>query len=66
MGIHLLYCAHGNERNNTHDAINDIFVAIMRDADFHVGQKQLHALLSTTSIPLFNELTLCSQNLYIN
>jgi hypothetical protein len=44
MGIHLLRCVHGNERIGTHDAIHDTFVAIARDAGFHVGQKQLHVL----------------------
>jgi hypothetical protein len=36
-GIHLLHCAHGNERTWTYDIILDIFVAIMRDVGFHVG-----------------------------
>ncbi len=27
MGIHLICCAHGNERTGTHDAIHDTFVA---------------------------------------
>jgi hypothetical protein len=44
MGIHLLCCAYGNECIGIHDVIHDIFVAIARDASFHVGQKQLHAL----------------------
>jgi hypothetical protein len=48
MGIHLLRCAHGNECIGTHDAICNTFVAIARDVGFHVGQKQLHAFLSTT------------------
>jgi hypothetical protein len=38
----------GNEHIRTHDAIRDTFAAIAQDADFHVGQEQLHALLSTT------------------
>jgi hypothetical protein len=48
MGIHLLHCVHGNERIGTHDAIHDTFVAIARNVSFHMGQKQLHALPSTT------------------
>ncbi len=48
IGIHLLHCAHGNERTRTHDAICHTFVAITQDANFHVGQKQLHAFPSNT------------------
>jgi hypothetical protein len=48
MGIYLLRCAHDNECIGTHDAIHDLFATIMRDASFHVGQEQLHALPSTT------------------
>jgi hypothetical protein len=32
----------------THDTIRDTFVAIVRDASFHVGPKQLHAFPSNT------------------
>jgi hypothetical protein len=39
MGIHLLYCAHGNERMGSHDAVRDIFVSIAQDASFHVSLK---------------------------
>jgi hypothetical protein len=48
MGIHLLRCVHGNEHVGTQDAICDTFAAITRNVGFHVGQKQVHALLSTT------------------
>jgi hypothetical protein len=48
MGIHLLCCAHGNEHIGTHDAICNTFVIIVRNVGFHMGWKQLHALLSTT------------------
>jgi len=48
MGIHLLHYAHGNKHTRTHDVIHDTFVVIMRDAGFHVGQKKLHVLPSTT------------------
>jgi hypothetical protein len=48
MGIDFLRCVHDNAHIGTHDVIRDIFVTIARDADFHVGQEQLHALLSTT------------------
>jgi hypothetical protein len=48
MGIHLLCCVHGNECTGTHDAIRNTFVAITRDVGFHMGQKQLHVLPSTT------------------
>jgi len=51
MGIHLLRFVHGNEYIGTHDVICDIFVAIAWDATFHVGQEQLHALLSITFNP---------------
>jgi hypothetical protein len=45
MGIHFLCCVLGNERAKTHDAIHDIFAAIMWDVGFHVGREQLHVLL---------------------
>jgi len=48
MGIHLLHCVHGNKHTGTHDAIRNTFVAITRDVGFHMGQKQLHVLPSTT------------------
>jgi hypothetical protein len=48
MGVHLLLCVHDNECIGTHDAICNTFVAIAQDVSFHVGQKQLHALPSTT------------------
>ncbi len=48
MGIHFLCYAQGNERIGTHDAIHDTFATIVRDVGFHMGQEQLHALLSTT------------------
>jgi hypothetical protein len=48
MCIHLLCCAHGIERTKTHDAIHNTFATIVWDASFHMGQKQLHALPSTT------------------
>jgi hypothetical protein len=48
MGIHLLCCVHGNEHIGTHDAIQNTFAAIARNASFHVGQKQFYALLSIT------------------
>ncbi len=37
MGIHLLCCAHGNERTETHDAICDTFATIAQDVGFHLG-----------------------------
>ncbi len=48
MDIHLLCCAHGNERIGTHDVIRKIFVTIMQNVNFHMGQKELHVLLSIT------------------
>ncbi len=44
MGIHLLRYAHGEERTTLHDAL----VAIVRDARFHVSQKQTHVLPTPT------------------
>jgi hypothetical protein len=41
VDIHLLGCVYGNECTGTHDVVCDIFVG------FHMGRKQLHALLST-------------------
>jgi hypothetical protein len=57
--VHLLCCASGNECMGTHDAIQDTFAAITRDDDFHVGWKQL-CFFQPRSIPLIDELTLCS------
>jgi hypothetical protein len=48
MGIHLLHYVHGNEHIGTHDVIHNTFAAITWNVGFHVGWKQLHALLSTT------------------
>jgi hypothetical protein len=48
MAIHLLGYAHGNRHIGTHDAIHNTFAAIVRDASFHMGREQLHALFSTT------------------
>jgi hypothetical protein len=48
MGIYLLRCGHDNECIGTHDAIHNLFATNARDVSFHVGQKQLHAFLSTT------------------
>jgi hypothetical protein len=41
MGIHLLRCAHGNERIRTHDAICDTFATIVQNAGFHIGMKTI-------------------------
>jgi hypothetical protein len=61
MGIHLLCCAHDSECMGTHDAIHNIFVAIVRDVGLYVGQEQLHAhFFQQCSPPLFDESTLCS------
>jgi hypothetical protein len=48
MSIHFLCCAHDNEHTRTYDAIRNTFVATTQDANFHMGQKQLHVILSTT------------------
>jgi hypothetical protein len=48
IGIHLLHCTHGNEHTRTHDVICDIIAAIVQDAGFHMGQKQLHTFPSAT------------------
>jgi hypothetical protein len=48
MGIHLLRCVHGNEHIGTHDVIQNTFAAIVENANFHVGQKQLYAFPSIT------------------
>ncbi len=47
-GIHLLCCAHSNERTWTPDVVHDTFVTIVQNANFHVCQEQLHALPSLT------------------
>ncbi len=41
------------------DAIRNTFATITRDVGFHVGQKQLHAFLSTTFNSSRDESTLC-------
>ncbi len=46
--IHFLCCVHGNGHTRTHDAIHDTIIVIVWNVGFHVGQKQLHALPSTT------------------
>jgi hypothetical protein len=48
MGIHLLCRAHSNKCIGTHDAIRNTFDAIVRNAGFHMKQKQLHVFSSTT------------------
>jgi hypothetical protein len=48
INIHFLCCGHGNKRIGTHDAFCDTFVTIGWNVGFHMGQKQLHALPSTT------------------
>ncbi len=61
MGIHLLCCAHDNECMGTHDAIHNIFVAIVWDVGLYVGQEQLHAhFFQQCLFPLVDESTLCS------
>jgi hypothetical protein len=45
---YLLHCPHGNERTKAHDEIHDTFANIARNVGFHMGRKQLHALISTT------------------
>jgi hypothetical protein len=47
MGIHILCCAHGNEHTGTHNEIRNTFVAIVQNVGFHMGWKQLRALLAT-------------------
>jgi hypothetical protein len=39
-GQHLLRCARGSERNNTHDGIRDTVAGIMRDSGFSVRMEQ--------------------------
>ncbi len=60
MGIRFLRCVHGNEHTSTHDAICDTFATIPQDVGFHMGRKQLHALISTTFNSSVDKLTLCS------
>jgi len=51
MGIHLLYCVHGNEWARTHDVVCDIFTTIVWDVSFQMGQRQFHALPSNMFNP---------------
>jgi hypothetical protein len=48
MGIHLLHYTHGNKQMRTQDGIHNTFVIIAWNIGFHVGWKQLHALLLNT------------------
>jgi hypothetical protein len=41
MGIHLICYVHDNEHMGVHDAIRDIFVAIVWDVGFHIEQANL-------------------------
>jgi hypothetical protein len=36
-----------HEHIGIHDVVRDTFAAIVQDVNFHVGQKQLHAFLSS-------------------
>jgi hypothetical protein len=36
-----------HKRTSTHNVIHDTFAAIVQDVSFHMGQKQLNALLSS-------------------
>ncbi len=49
-GIHLFHYTHGGKRTSSHDAIQNAFVSIVRDASFHVLWEQTHVLYSV----LFN------------
>jgi exonuclease I len=40
MGIHLLHSTHGGEKIASHDAIQDVFAPIAKDAHFHVLWEQ--------------------------
>jgi hypothetical protein len=60
MGIHLLRCAHGNERTRTHDVIHDTFVAIAQNVGFSMWDENNYmCFLQPHSIPLINKSTLC-------
>jgi hypothetical protein len=63
MGIHLLLCAHGNERTKTHDAIRDTFAAIVQDVSFMWDENNYMHFFQPHSILLVDKLTLCSPNM---
>jgi hypothetical protein len=44
MGFHVFCYTHGGERTTLHDVVWDAFVAITKNARFHVLQKQTHIL----------------------
>jgi len=46
--VHLLHYTHDNECMGTHDVVCHIFATIAQGIVFHVDQKQLHTLSSTT------------------
>jgi len=47
MGIHLFCYIHNGERIASHDVVRDAFAFIVKDARFHVLQKQTHVFLSS-------------------
>jgi hypothetical protein len=44
MGIHLVHCAHGEEKTTLHDFVRDAFATIVRNVRFHVPQEHTHFL----------------------
>jgi len=60
MGIHLLLCAHDNERTKTRDVIRDTFVAIVQDVGSMWDENNYMHFLQLHSIPPIDKLTLCS------
>jgi hypothetical protein len=36
IGIQLFHCAHGGERTDSHDVMQNAFVSIEKDAGFHI------------------------------
>jgi hypothetical protein len=50
ISIYSLRCVHSNKHIETHDAIHDMFIIIVQNISFHVGQEQLHELLLITFI----------------
>jgi hypothetical protein len=53
MGIHLLCCTYGVEKTTLYNVVRNVFVAIMRDVEFHVSWKQTHVLLIVPCIKVY-------------
>jgi hypothetical protein len=47
-------CAHGGEKIVSHDVVRDVFVSIVRDANFHVLREHTHVVRFATFFQSFH------------